>query len=138
VSDGPLLLLRPFAHPPDPIVPNPAGSYAGSFFNADGTRGGGISAQLHPPDPANPNGFTGQLVIVAGEQRWTFELLGTINSAGRLIAIAQGSAGHLIFDVTWQVRSVDGIPMITGRHILEMNDGTVHEGTFSMTPESAR
>ena len=139
VSDGSLLLLRPFTDPPEPSVPNPTGSYAGSFFNADGAREGAISATLSPiPDDGHPTRFNGQVIIAAGEQRWTFELLGTINSAGRLIAIAQGSAGHVIFDATWQLRVVDGIPMITGRHILELNDGTVREGTFSMTPESPR
>jgi hypothetical protein len=88
VTDGSLLLLRRFADPPQPVVPNPACSYVGSFFNADATRGGAISATLYPPDPVQPTKFTGEAVITAGEQRWTFELLGTINSAGRLIAIA--------------------------------------------------
>lgn len=139
VSDGSLLLLRPFAFPPEPVVPNPAGSYAGSFFNVEGTRGAGITAQLHPPEPVAPSSFTGQIVVVAGEVRHVFELKGTINAAGRLVAIAQASAGHLVLDATWAIPPDGSMPtMITGRHILELNDGTVHEGTFSMTLESPR
>ena len=120
-------------------MPNPAGSYSGSFFNAGGTREGEISATLHPPDPVHPTSFTGQVVVIIGETRHTFELKGTINSAGRFIAIAQATAGHLIFDATFLPVPDDGMPaMITGRHILELNDGTVHEGTFSMTAETFR
>jgi hypothetical protein len=139
MTDGSLLLLRPFAYPPDPIVPNPAGSYAGSFASADGARGGEISAQLVPvPDDGRPTSFTGQVFIVIGETRHTFELKGTINAAGRFIAIAQATVGHVIFDATWTPVPDDGRPMITGRHTLEMNDGTVHEGTFSMTAGTFR
>jgi hypothetical protein len=139
MTDGSLLLLRPFIPVPDDGLPNPAGSYGGSFFNSDGTRGGEMNAQLGPvPDDGRPTSFTGQVVIVIGETRHTFELKGTINAAGRFIAIAQATVGHLILDATWQPIPNDGRPAITGHHTLELNDGTVHEGTFSMTAETFR
>ncbi|HET6892191.1 MAG TPA: hypothetical protein VFH31_13895 [Pyrinomonadaceae bacterium] len=138
MSDGTLLLLRPFAHPPDPIVPNPSGSYRGAFRNAEGTTGE-ITAQLHPPDPQQPTSFNGQVVIVAFGDRHTFELLGTINALGRRIAIAQSDTGSFWTDALEpfdQGGAVSDQSYWTGRFTLELNDGTIHEATFAMRREN--
>jgi hypothetical protein len=139
MSDGTLLLLRAFGAIGPCVVPNPAGSYLGAFRNTDGTSGEISALLIGPPDDTMPTSFPGQVVIVLGGGRHTFELKGTINCDGRLIAIAQAAAGHLILNTMFTGPPDDGTPaMITGQHTLELNDGTVHEGTFQMTAESPR
>ncbi|HET6892188.1 MAG TPA: hypothetical protein VFH31_13880 [Pyrinomonadaceae bacterium] len=137
VSDGSLLLLRPFSTNPDDTVPNPAGSYGGTFQNADGTKGD-ITAELEPPDPSHPTSFSGRLVIAAFGARQEFELLGTINAAGLFIAIGQAPVAgpSLSLNGTYvEVPDANGSIDLTGSLKLAVNDGTVHEGTFSMRRE---
>jgi hypothetical protein len=130
VNDGfivPCVLeLRPFAiNPPDPV--QPAGRYVGTLSGA-----GQIVLSLNnPPDPVRPTSFNGTVEIVVNGQTLNFLLLATANVDGRVIAIAHGTAGHLILDANLG-SPPDPVQPITlnGNFALEFADGSELEGTF--------
>ena len=142
MSDGTLLLLRSFAPPTHGDLAIPVGLYRGADYSD------GLSFTLVPPPTGQqppsficfrPVGFicVRPVVVLSGKEH-LFEGLATIHRDGTLIAIAQAPVGHLIFDAKGYA-SPDGYEpaRITGRYTLELNDGTVHEGTFEAALETS-
>lgn len=123
-----VLVMRPFSIDPAATgVMNPSGRFEGMINDGDGTSGQ-ITMNLLSPQQTS---FVGSVDIVLGGQTHTFQLLGTINGRGRLIAIAHKAiAGHLILDATL-IPSTEPLqgPSINGSLSLEMGDGTAFEGT---------
>ncbi len=125
-----VLELRAFdGAPPDPI--QPAGRYAGNL------NGGGVTGQIemllnNPPDPVRPTSFNGSVRIVIGSQTHTLALLGTMNAAGRFIAIAHfPGAGHMIVDANLAAPPDPVQPTtLNGNFTVEFGDGSELEGTF--------
>lgn len=128
-----VLVMRAFtSEPPDPGTPNPAGQYRGTL-NGDGGTTGLIRISLgEPPDPVHPESFGGTMEIVRGGETHAFQLLGTINGSGRLIAIAATSGGHIILNATFAEPPEPSQPSsINGGFTLELHDGTAFEGSFA-------
>lgn len=125
-----VLELRAFeAAPPDPI--QPAGRYAGNL-NGGGTTGQIVLVLNNPPDPVRPTSFGGNVEITIGGQTRSLTLLGTMNGAGRFIAIAHfPGAGHMIVDANLSTPP-DPVqpPTLTGNFTIEFGDGSELEGTF--------
>ena len=122
-----VLELRPFAI--EASVPIPAGRYLGTL--GDGTTTGQIEMQLQSP---RSNSVDGSMVIAIGGQTHTLQLLGTVNSSGRIIAIAHNAAGdgHLIFDAVLASPPDPVQPAtINGSFTFELADGSVLEGNFA-------
>lgn len=123
-----VLVMRSFAGDGS-VVPNPEGRYVGML-------GGGVTGQIDmrlspPPDPVRPTSFEGTMEVVIGGETHSFLLRGTINSAGRIIAIAATSEGHLTFDAILSEPPDPGMPAtINGAFHLELHDGTEFEGSF--------
>src|SRR5687767_14405503 len=125
-----VLELRPFAvAPPDPV--QPAGRYAGNL-NGGGTTGQIVINLGNPPDPVRPTSFGGNVEITIGTQTHTLLLLGTMNAAGRFIAIAHfPGAGHMIVNANLTNPPDPVQPTIlSGNFTVEFGDGSELEGTF--------
>ncbi|MDQ3749337.1 MAG: hypothetical protein M3367_10060 [Acidobacteriota bacterium] len=128
-----VLVMRSFAaEPSGTVVPNPAGRYDGTLGSGDGTTGRITMVLGSPSDPVRPESFDGSLEIVLNGQTHTFQLLGTVNSSGRIIAIAhKAAAGHLILDAVLQAPPDPVQPAtLNGGFTLEFGDGSELEGFF--------
>jgi len=129
-----VLVMRPFAADSS-ILPNLAGRYDGSISGEGGVQGQINTVLVAPPDPVRPTSFNGTLAIVIDRQTYSFQLLGTANGSGRIIAIAhQPGAGHLILDAVLS-NPPDPVqpPTINGTFKLEFGDGSELEGAFQTT-----
>jgi hypothetical protein len=127
-----VLVMRAFAEPAGTVLPNAAGRYLGTLSGGEGIAGQINMVLGAPPDPVRPASFGGNLEIVLSGQTYTFQLLGTVNSSGRIIAIGhQGTAGHLILDAVL-ANPPDPVQPATlnGGFTMELGDGSVVEGTF--------
>jgi len=125
-----VLELRAFeGAPPDPV--QPAGRYEGSL-SGDGTTGQIVISLSNPPDPVRPTSFGGSVQIVIGGQTRNLTLLGTMNSAGRFIAIAHlPGAGHMILDANLSTPPDPVQPTtLSGNFTVEFGDGSELVGTF--------
>ena len=126
-----VLVMRPFAADGS-ALPNLAGRYDGSISSEDGVQGQINMVLGAPPDPIRGTGFEGTLEIVIDRQTYSFQLLGTANSSGRIIAIAhQAGAGHVILNAVL-ASPPDPVqpPTINGTFTLEFGDGSELEGAF--------
>ncbi len=130
INDGTFLSLRPFAGEAGCPCFRP-GRYVGTLSDGGGTTGQ-INMVLDPP-ARNPASFGGSMEIVLSGQTHTFQLLGTVNGDGRIIAIAQTAAGHVILDAVLATPPDTSRPTINGGFTLEFGDGSVLEGTFDST-----
>lgn len=124
-----ILVMRPFDVEPGCPCARP-GSYAGSLTGTE------VQGQINmvlstPPEPVRPTSFGGTVEIVIDGQTHQFQLLGTSNSAGRFIAIAHATSGHMILDAVFQ-NPPDPVQAATlnGSFTLEFADGSGQEGTF--------
>lgn len=127
-----VLVMRSFAaEPPDPGVPNHEGRYVGTL------DGGGVTGEIDmrlgaPPDPIRPTSFDGTVDVVIGGETHSFLLRGTKSAAGRIIAIAATTEGHMIFDAVLAAPPDPIMPVtLTGGFTLELHDGTRLEGSFA-------
>jgi hypothetical protein len=129
--DGPLLLLRPFTPAGDDVAPVLAsGVYRASLYVFGAGSGKSLIEDLQFRAP--------NLMLFTGTLDPEFVLFGqaTINGDGRFIAVARATAGYLILNGTWQyLPQSDKLLIITGSSSLELNDGTVREGTFELALE---
>ena len=91
----------------------------------------GSSTEIRSGEPVRPTNFGGSIEIVLGGETHTLQLLGTINSGGRIIGIAHRSGpGHMIVDAEL-IPASDGVPAtLKGQFHFELEHGIEHEGTF--------
>lgn len=155
LNDGALgdpcaLVMRAFDEPAGTVLPNTEGRYTGTLSGDDGITGQINMLLAEPPDPGRPTSFPGTIEITIGGPGngeiggpGNFQLLGTINSGGRIIAIAHdreiggpgngeiGGPGNRMLILDLVLVTTPGLPAtINGTFTLELHDGSVFDGAF--------
>ncbi|CAN5262489.1 hypothetical protein BH20ACI2_BH20ACI2_25150 [soil metagenome] len=119
-------VLRAFAAFQDAAAPT--GRYVGEI-----NGGGEITILLtQPPEPVSPTSLGGGLDVVIDGVTHTFQLIGTFNANGRIIAIGhKPTHGHLIFDAeVFEPADPNQASLIVGSIEMELGDGSVREVDF--------